>query len=579
MVCGKRFSSLAGRMLVTAAVFGALVGVSSRGQSARQGEAKSSTRERARPKLVVLLVVDQMRGDYVDKFLGQWSGGLKRMVEEGAWFHEAAYPYAATETCAGHATISTGAFPATHGMVANAWWDRDSKKMVTCTGDPDVKNVGYVGAAVSGGDSAWRMEVPAFADELKYQSGGPTRVVTLSLKARAAITMAGRTADEVTWFEPSTGTWATSDKYGTQPFVEEYVKRHPVAADYGKTWNLALPRNAYLYEEKAAGTGPPPGWGPILPHQLNGKIGSADPDKDFYQRWEASPFADSYLAKMGEAAVSALHNSNTGETDFLAISFSSPDYIGHAFGPRSWEIQDALVQLDRDLGEFFAVLDKEVGRGNYVVALSADHGVAPIPEDMKKGGGDAGWLNMADVRGRVEKALEPFQYPKPAVATVTGDEIYFVTGVYDQLKSDPKAMQATLEAIQNVPGVLRVYRSEDVEGRPVTEDPIRKAFAASYFAGRSGDLFVAPKAYWPVDYLAAGKERSGGTTHGTPYNYDQHVPLLLMGWGIRSGNYYRAVTPADIAPTFAALCGITLASPDGKVLAEALQNNGARNQK
>src|SRR5258705_3753109 len=142
--------------------------------------AATSPRVPARPKLVVLLVVDQMRGDYLDKFLGQWTGGLKRLVEEGAWFRDAAFPYAATETCVGHATISTGAFPATHGMVANAWWDRQDQKMVTCTADPDAKNSGYAGTAAKGGDTAWRMLVPSFAEELKFQTGGATRVVTFS---------------------------------------------------------------------------------------------------------------------------------------------------------------------------------------------------------------------------------------------------------------------------------------------------------------------------------------------------------------------------------------------------------------
>src|SRR5207249_6272840 len=155
----------------------------------------------ARPELVVLLVVDQMRADYVDKFLGQWTGGLKRLVEEGAWFRDAAYPDAATETCVGHATISTGAFPATHGLVANAWWDREGKKLVTCTSDPNVKNVGYAGANPQGGDSAWRMSVPSFAEELKFQTGGATRIVTFSLKARASLTMAGHKADAATWLD------------------------------------------------------------------------------------------------------------------------------------------------------------------------------------------------------------------------------------------------------------------------------------------------------------------------------------------------------------------------------------------
>src|SRR5690242_2305320 len=153
------------------------------------------------PKLVVLLVVDQMRADYVDKFRFQWTGGLKRLVEEGAWFRNAAYPYAATETCVGHSTISTGAFPATHGMVANAWWDRETKKLVTCTSDANVKNIGYAGATPQGGDSAARMAVPSFAEELKFQTGSATRIVTFSLKARASLTMAGHKADSVTWFD------------------------------------------------------------------------------------------------------------------------------------------------------------------------------------------------------------------------------------------------------------------------------------------------------------------------------------------------------------------------------------------
>src|SRR5579859_7982491 len=158
-----------------------------------QATSPRATNSPQRPKLVVLLVVDQMRADYVDKFRFQWTGGLKRLVDEGAWFRDAAYPYAATETCVGHATISTGAFPATHGMVANAWWDRKEHKMVTCTSDPDpnVKNIGYAGATPQGADTAWRMAVPSFAEELKFQTSGATRIVTFSLKARAALTMAG----------------------------------------------------------------------------------------------------------------------------------------------------------------------------------------------------------------------------------------------------------------------------------------------------------------------------------------------------------------------------------------------------
>lgn len=537
-------------------------------RASAQARNKAVASAEPRPKLVVMLVVDQMRGDYVDKFRGQWTGGLKRLVEEGAWFRDAAYPYAATETCVGHATISTGAFPATHGMVANAWWERDTQKMVTCTADPNAKNVGYAGANVKGGDSAWRMQVPAFAEELKFQTGSATRVVTFSLKARAAITMAGHKADAATWFE-SRG-WATSSVYGTMPFIEAYAGAHPVKADYGKTWTLSLPENAYWYEEKATGAVPPQGWELTFPHPLRGISASNDPDEAFYGQWSTSPFADTYLTKLAENAVDSLGLGKGGGVDYLGVSYSSPDYVGHAFGPRSREIQDILVRLDQDLGELFAILDKKVGRGNYVVALSADHGVVPVPEDMQKTGADAGVLHLPDVQEKIEKALEPLNFPKPAVARITGSDIYFVPGAYDKMKGDAAAMSAVLDAIKSAPGVAEVYRAEQVAGRPATQSPLRQAMADSYFPGRSGDLFIVPKPYWLMDGTLAGKTRSYGTGHGTPYNYDQHVPILLMGYGIQPGEYHGDVTPADIAPTLASLCGITLAPRDGRVLAESL---------
>lgn len=542
-------------------------------QAAAQAVTKTAatTKAPARPKLVVVVVVDQMRADYVDKFRAQWSGGLRRLVEEGAWFRDAAYPYAATETCVGHATISTGAFPASHGMVANAWWDRKDQKMVTCTSDPDahMKNIGYAGATAKGADTAWRMVVPAFAEELKFQSSGATRVVTFSLKARAAITMAGHKADAATWFEG--GAWVTSSPYGTMPFMEDQAKSHPPKADFGKTWSLSLPENAYWYGEKALGAVPPDGWDLTFPHPLRGKSGVGEPDGTFYEQWASSPYADTALTELAEKAVDALNLGQAAGIDYLGLSYSSVDYVGHEFGPRSREIQDMLVRLDKDLGDLFAHLDRKVGRGNYVVALSADHGVVPIPEDMQKTGADAGVLHLLELQEQIEKALEPFHYPKPAIAKINGSDIYFVPGVYEKLQQDHPALQAAMDAARSHPGIAAIYRAEELQDRPATESPAHRAMAYSYFPGRSGDLFILPKPYWLMDSTPLGKSRSYGTGHGVPYNYDQHVPVLLMGFGIQPGEYFQTITPADIAPTLASLCGITLAPRDGHVLAEALK--------
>ncbi len=536
-----------------------------------QSKAHASSKAPAKPKLVVLLVVDQMRADYIDKFLPQWTGGLKRLVEEGAWFRDAAYPYAATETCVGHSTISTGAFPATHGMVANAWWDRKEQKMVTCTSDPDpnVKNIGYASAIAKGADTAWRMAVPSFAEELKFQTSGATRIVTFSLKARAALTMAGHKADAATWFDG--GAWVTSTPYATLSFLNDPAKSHPAKTDFGKTWALSLPESSYWYADKALGAVPPAGWDLTFPHPLRGKSAVGEPDSAFFEQWASSPYADTALTELAENAVDALKLGNSNGTDFLAISYSSVDYVGHEFGPRSREIQDILVRLDKDLGNLFAHLDQNVGRSNYVVALSADHGVVPIPEDMQTTGADAGLLHLPEVQERIEKALEPFNYPRPAVARIAGSDIYFAIGVYDKLQHDHSAMQAVLDAALAQPGVAAIYRVEELRDRPATQSPTLRAFAYSYFPGRSGDLFILPKPYWLLDSTPSGKSRSYGTGHGVPYNYDQHVPVLLVGFGIQPGQYFQPITPADIAPTFAALCGITLSSGDGHVLAEALK--------
>jgi predicted AlkP superfamily pyrophosphatase or phosphodiesterase len=558
------------RVLALVAALGmALLASGAAGQVSKTPIAKKAEK-RTRPKLVVLLVVDQMRGDYVDKFRGQWTGGLKRLLTEGAWFRAAAYPYAATETCPGHSTISTGSFPASHGMVANAWWDREQQKMVTCTSDPNAKNRAYAGGSTKGGDSAWRMQIPAFAEELKFQTSGATRVVTVSIKARSAITMAGHKGDAVTWIDPS-GALVTSSVFGTAPFVEEFAKKYPVAQDFGKTWSLSLPQTAYFYEDTAVGAATVDGWTTTFPHPLRGKEGSTSADAAFYEQWSTSPFADTYLTKLAETAVDSLGLGKSGATDFLGVGYSSVDYVGHTFGPRSREIQDILVRLDKDLGDLFTFLDKEVGAGNYVVALGADHGVAPIPVDIEKTGVDAGVLSLPELQARIEKVLEPLNYPKPAVVRVAGNEVYFSEGIYGRLKADPAAMKVVLDAISTMSGVAAVYRAEELGNGTTPIAQTRKAAVLSYFAGRSGDLYVLQKPYWLLDNSADGSKRATGTGHGTPYNYDQHVPVFFMGFGIEPGEYFEPATPADIAPTLAALTGVTLATRDGHVLAEALK--------
>ena len=535
-----------------------------------------------RPRLILLIVVDQMRADYVDRFRMQWTGGLKRLLEQGAWFRDAAYPYAATETCVGHATISTGAFPSTHGMIANEWWERDLDNgqgkskggRVTCTADTrsegTVSNLGYAGVAVDGHDGPTRLEVPAFADELRFQSGNSSLIATISLKARASITMAGHRADSVTWFDDKTGAWTTSTAYPTASFVEEFAKAHPAAQDYGKTWSPLLASSGYLYAEAAVGAVGPDGYGAEFPHPLRGKSDSTRPDSTYFRQWATSPYADTALTDLALAALEKLELGRHNGTDFLGISYSSVDYVGHSYGPRSREIQDILARLDGDLFKLFAALDQKLGQGRYLVAFTGDHGVAPIPEDLQKEGMNAGVLHLPELQTKLEAVLSERNYPTPAIAQVMGSDVYFSPGVAERLEQDAATKVAVTEAAKSQAGVESVYWAEELADRPASQSPFRKAFSLSYYARRSGDLLIVPKPYWLLDGTPTGQSRRYGTGHGTPHNYDQRVPILFMGFGIRPGEYFDRITPADIAPTLAALSGVTLVSRDGRVLAEAL---------
>lgn len=509
------------------------------------------------PKLLVLLVVDQMRADYIDRYGHQWRHGLRRLVAQGAWFRQAAYPYLGTLTCAGHATISTGTLPRTHGLFQNAWWDRASGRFVGCTDDPAAPAIGHGGQA-SGGHSARWLQVPTFAEQLRAQSPGGARVVAVSLKARSAIMLAGRTADAVLWLDER-GVWATSAAYAKGPidWVDAFVRTQPIARDGGKVWTRRLDPREYLFEDDGPGEQPPAGWQRTFPHELGEALSPQYP-----ARWQESPFADQYLAELALAAVDRLGLGKGRGTDFLAIGFSTLDLVGHDFGPESHEVQDVLVRLDETIGRVLDALDRSVGAGRYLVALSADHGVSPIPERSLRQGLDAGRVNLSEVGGRIDQALGRILGQGRYVATVVYTDIYLGPGVYERLRATPQALEAALEAARQVPGVWKVFHRDALQAATSAVDPETRSAALSYVAGRSGDLVLIPRPYWITAAAAA--------THGTSHLYDARVPIILMGPGIVPGQYFQPASPADLAPTLAALSGVTLASTDGRVLAEAL---------
>lgn len=520
-----------------------------------QRVAAAQPRPATAPALVVVLVIDQMRADYLERYADHFTGGLRRLMTEGASFDRAAYPFLNTITCAGHATIGTGTLPYRHGMVLNEWYDRTAGKSVACTTDTSVKQVSYDGQSGIG-DSPRNLLAPTLAEQIRQRGG---RAVTLSIKARSVIGLAGHGADLAMWFVEERGSWTTSSAYASafDPAMRDYIDKNPIAADYGKTWDRTLDPTAYKNADDGVGERPPTGWTRTFPHPLSSATGK--PDATYFSQWLRSPFADDYLGRMAAAVVDAKGLGTGGRTDYLGVSFSSLDLVGHNFGPNSHEIQDMLVRLDLTIGRLLDHLDATVGRGRYVVALTGDHGVAEIPEQV-----GTGRETSREVGAAIDAALQPIFGPGKYMAFSAYTDIYLSAGVLDRLKQNPAATRAVLDALRALPGIAFAFRNDEISDPAVRTDPdpVKRAAALSYHEGRSGDVIIVPKEKWIFS--------SSATTHGTMYPYDQRVPVIFFGFGTRTGRYASTVTPADIAPTLAALAHIPIADGDGHVLHEAM---------
>lgn len=497
--------------------------------------------------LIVVLVVDQMRAEYLEAYGANFTGGFKRLMNEGAWFRRAAYPYLNTVTCAGHSTIGTGALPYRHGMVLNTWWDRTTARSTLCTSDPSVKSIGYMGVP-AGGDSAAALLVPPLAQQLRENTGG--RSVALSLKSRSAITMAGSNPTAVVWFDDRAG-WTTSSAFAPRPipWVQAFIDAHPVAADRGRVWDRLLAATAYSGDDAGKGERAPSGWTRLFPHRVG------EPADQFFAQWQRSPFADSYLGQMAVHAIDTLDLGKGHGTDFISVSFSSLDLVGHLYGPASHEVQDVLLHLDRTIGTLLEHLDTRLGRRGYVLALSSDHGVATIPEQT-----GASRQSAAEITGAIEAALAPILGTGKHVAYSAYTDIYLAPGVLTALRTSEKASAAVLNALRALPGIDHAFRADEISdpANRTSADPVKRAAALSYYASRSGDLIIVPKENWLLSAAA--------TTHGTLHAYDQRVPVIFFGAAVRRGVHDSAATPADIAPTLALLAGVRFKATDGVVL-------------
>jgi hypothetical protein len=514
-------------------------------------------------QLVVIVVVDQLRFEYLDRFKGFWKEGFARLMDDGAVFEHAYYPYMNTVTCVGHATISTGTLPATHGIVLNEWWQRSAGRRLSCTDDAEVKSVPYDGGAAEGiGHSAHRLRVPTLGDRLRAASP-QSRVVTLSMKPRSTVMLAGHGATVATWFSTA-NVWSTSTAFTMKPLaeVQAWVGANPVDSHRNEIWNRRYDPGRYSGVDNGVGEQPPRGWTPLFPHPLAGTPGTEP--AQFYELWERSPYSDAALGNMAASLVRSLSLGQRGVIDYLGVSFSTLDYVGHAFGPESHEVQDTLFRLDRTLGQFLDALDKTVGRDRYVLALSADHGVSVIPEAWSAQGHDAGRVLNPAVRKVAEAAMAAAHGPGPHVAHVEYTDLYLTEVTRKRAAAKPDLLRPLITAVSKMPGVLRVFPSAGLENKRASRDPLERAAALGYVPGESGDVFVVLKPNWINSDSAAA-------THGSFHPYDQHVPVIFFGKSIKDGRFKDPATPADIAPTLASIVRLAMPGVDGKVLQGALK--------
>ncbi|HLJ92853.1 MAG TPA: alkaline phosphatase family protein [Gemmataceae bacterium] len=523
------------------------------------------------PRLAVLLIFDQMRADYIlrwEKLFGE--RGFRRLQQEGAWFRNCYYPYSDTITGAGHASIATGCSPAEHGIIENDWYDRTTGKDVNCVVAGRYERVPTIPHAeppsvaeqkriAKTSVSPERLLAPTLGDALKQGTGGKGRVVALSLKDRSAVLPAGRRADACYWFDTHDGIFVTSTYYRLQvhPWVAAFNATQPADHWFGKAWTRFRPDLEYEFysgpdDVRAEGRGF--GQERTFPHPMMG--GKPKISDDYYQAVITSPYGNELLLELALRAVDAEHLGRSDAPDLLSVSFSSNDLIGHCWGPDSQEVFDVTLRSDQIVQRLLDHLDSSVGKGRYVVALTADHGVCPLPEVARAKGKDAGRVPAELLGSRAEAFLDKMfgQSDQKArwLEAKASPWIYLNRALLQQRGLDQAVVEEALAGwLKQQPGVLTAYtRSQLLKGVPAG-DSIGVRVRRSFQSDRSGDVAVVLKPY----YLFSSPFLTG-TTHGTPHEYDTHVPLMVLGTGIRPGVHAESVTPLATATILAHALGI-----------------------
>lgn len=517
-----------------------------------------------RPKLVVGIVVDQMRWDYLYRYYERYGDdGFKRMINEGYNCQNTMINYLPSFTGPGHACVYTGSVPAIHGIAANDWVDKQTGKYVYCAEDKTVNPIG--GSRKAGLMSPRNMYTTTITDELKIATQQRAKVYGVGIKDRGSILPAGHSADGAFWFDDSTGNFMTSSYYmnALPEWLDKFNNKRWADTFMNRTWETLFPLNTYINStaDDMVTEGKFPGEErPVFPHATPVVKGKG------YNGIRYMPWGNTMTFKAAKACIKGAQMGQDDITDFLCVTLSTPDYAGHNYGPDAVEMEDMYLRLDKELGEMLAYLDKNIGKDNYTVFLTADHGAAHNAGYMQQMKIPAGSETQAEASDRLNEYLKEKTGFDSLVMSLYNYQVYLNHKVIDIKDADKEEVKAHIASwLHKQDGVAFVVDLEELDDAVVPE-PIRTMIVNGYNYQRSGSMQIIMQPGW---YSGHSKT---GTTHGTWNPYDTHIPLLWYGKGVSKGQTYRTVNMTDIAPTLAALLHIQMPNGcTGHVITEVLE--------